>query len=188
MARRTLLVGMLFLSLTFTAVFAAQTPTTSIDDPVPMGTAAPVGDYTVRVVEYDADATDELVAQNENNVPPEDGYVYALITFEVGYEGAEIGQASTLSWQFVGARRSALTDTSCTGGDRTLAAGTLDNAGRDADIFPGGSVEFEQCVYLSADDAQNVTMYVVTPEDERVFFELAEDADAEAAEATPDVG
>lgn len=180
MLRRLILAAFLMPLAAVSSAALAQTES-SIDNPIPMGTAATVGDYTVTVTEYTPDASGEIVARHEDNVPPEEGYVYALISFEVTYEGEDVGKASSLQWQFVGSQRSSLTDTSCTSPERTLASGTIDNAAQNADIFPGGSVQYEQCVYLAAEDAENVIMYVQTAEGERVFFELA----ATMSDATP---
>jgi hypothetical protein len=187
MLRRFILIGVVLPFLSLSAALAAQT-TSSLDNPVPIGTAAAVGEYTVRVVEYVPDATDDLVSRNEENTPPEDGYVYALIHFEVRYDGEEVGKASSLQWQFVGSRRSAIPETSCTGNDRTFAEGTLDNQARESDIFPGGSVEFEQCVYLPSEEAGVVTLYVQTAEGERVFFQLNEGMTPATPDATPASG
>ncbi len=181
MVRRALIVAMALLVGSFAMVMAQSD--SSIDNPIPMGTAATVGDYTVTVVAFDADASDALVSMNEENVPPGEGHVYALITFEVAYDGADVGKASSLNWQFVGAQRASITDTACSSGDRTLANGSIDDASRGADIFPGGSVTYDQCVYLTTEDAQNVVMYIQDSEGNRIFFELKEGA--ATPEATP---
>jgi hypothetical protein len=183
MLRRALMVAMALLLSTFAAVMA-QTES-SIDNPIPVGTAAKVGDYTIKVVAFDADASEALVSKNEENVPPAEGHVYALISLDVTYDGTDVGKASSINWQFVGTERSSLTDTACASGDRTLAAGTVDDAGRNADIFPGGSVQYDQCVYLTTDDAQNVVMYTQDSEGNRVFFALKEGESQGTPDATP---
>jgi hypothetical protein len=153
----------------------------SIDHPVPMGTAAPVGDYTVRVVAYIPDASDEITARHDDNSPPEAGFVYALITLQVTYEGDAVGQASSLFWQFSGSSRSAFFETFCTGPGRNVVSDSIDSAASEVDIFPGGWVEFDQCVYLPVEEAEAITMAVLTPTSEWVYFRV----EGEMREATP---
>jgi hypothetical protein len=153
----------------------------SIDHPVPMGTAAPVGDYTVRVVRYLPDASEGITGRHPDNTPPEEGFVYALLTVQVTYEGEAVGQASSLHWQFSGSSRSAFFDTFCTGSGRNVVAGTIDDAARGVDIFPGGWVEFDQCVYLPMEEAESITLAVLTPSSTWVYFRVEEGT----YEATP---
>lgn len=187
MLRRITLAALLLPFVLVPLAIAAQTES-SIDNPLPMGTTGTIGDYTVTVTGYIPDASAEIVARQEGNTPPEDGYVYALITLEVGYNGSDVGKASSLQLQYVGSRRSALTDVSCTSADRTLANGTIDSAARDADIFSGGSVEFEQCVYLPAAEAEKVILYVLGEGNERVFFQLVATGPGATPAASPEAG
>ncbi len=59
----------------------------ALDDPVPVGAAAHVGQWTVKVVGYTPNATDAVHRENQFNDKPGAGEQYVLVTLRTTYEG-----------------------------------------------------------------------------------------------------
>ena len=61
----------------------------SRENPVPLGTTVSGDEWDVTVVEFTADADDEVLAANMFNEPAADGYTYVTAEVEVAYYGEE---------------------------------------------------------------------------------------------------
>jgi hypothetical protein len=83
-------------------------------NPLPLGATAQVGDFTVTVTRFVADADELMAAADPYNEPPADGNLFALVYLEATYEGP--GQASVyedLSVGYLGSDNRVYTDASC---------------------------------------------------------------------------
>jgi hypothetical protein len=60
---------------------------TSLDNPIPVGDAAQVGEWTVRVVGYTPNATEAVQRANQFNEKPGAGEQYVLVTLKTTFEG-----------------------------------------------------------------------------------------------------
>jgi len=60
---------------------------TSLDNPIPVGDAARVGEWTVRVVGYTPNATEAVQRENQFNEKPKAGEQYVLVTLRTTFEG-----------------------------------------------------------------------------------------------------
>lgn len=68
---------------------AVGKPGESRENPVPLGTTVSGDEWDVTVVEFNADADDEVLAANMFNEPAADGYTYVTAEVEVAYYGEE---------------------------------------------------------------------------------------------------
>ena len=59
----------------------------SLDNPIPVGDAAHVGDWKVQVVGYTPNANDAVHRANQFNDKPKSGQQYVLVTLRTTYEG-----------------------------------------------------------------------------------------------------
>jgi hypothetical protein len=59
----------------------------SLDDPIPVGSAAHVGEWKVQVVGYSPNATEAVHRENQFNEKPGTGEQYVLVTLRTTYEG-----------------------------------------------------------------------------------------------------
>lgn len=111
----------------------------SAEKPHPIGTAAIVGDeYQVQVLSVKLDATDEVVANNMFNDPPEGRYI--LVDLAVTYAGADEGNPWVdLSPTFVGTDARQYDAGSC--------GASLDNGAMNVPTLErGGQANYQVCM------------------------------------------
>jgi hypothetical protein len=72
----------------------------SLNEPIPVGSAAHIGDWKVQVVGYSPNATDAVHRENQFNEKPGSGEQYVLVTLRTTYEGpgsSDLGADQTWS-------------------------------------------------------------------------------------------
>jgi hypothetical protein len=118
--------------------------------PTPIGTAADIGEgWTLAVNEPASDITDAVLAENDFNAPPPDGFRFVGINVTYTYNGE--GSASAFSVTANAVSDSNLTlDTQC--------GVTPDSIDLTQDIFPDGSVSGSLCFVVPAADS-NLILY-----------------------------
>jgi hypothetical protein len=129
--------------------------------PLPLGTAATIGDYEVTVLEVDPDATAEILDAQGYGDLPEGGRVHALVRLSVTYTGDTEGSP---------------------GFDLRVGMAGSDNRSYDScevsppasmfdepDLLTGGSAEGTFCVTLPGDQAAEGLVFV----EETVSFDDA---------------
>jgi hypothetical protein len=186
--RAVLAVVLLF--MTNATVYAA--PGDSRDNPIPLGESADVWDgrFTVRVLDYDPDATDYLLSIDEDSPEPLPGKVYALLTIEVTYhgEGSKNGVHAG-PFRFVDRGNTQLTDTEC-GRSFSDFVRMPDESEEEKfkDLFDGGMATFNLCVQVTPDQAANLYLYITSAmvNGYDVFFALGPNVQPGATpQATP---
>jgi hypothetical protein len=156
---------------------------TSRQAPIGLGRQGTVGDYEISVVDYTVNATDIVLAENEFNEPPDEGYQFAIAQVSVTYTGNSSGDPSfDLNFQSVG--DSAVGYTTFEPGcgvypDDQYSAGEL---------FSGGTVEFNVCWMINSEDEDSLVMYVeslIDFDSEPVWFSLGNPITPAVPSATP---
>jgi hypothetical protein len=123
---------------------AATAPPGSREAPLPLGTAAQVGDYEVAVVAFVGDATDEVHGANLFNDAPDEDEVYSLVRLRVTYRGDRQGfPAMDLSVGYVGHDSRIYVDHDC-------GAVRPDSMTDQPEIVAGGSAEGNFCLRMPA--------------------------------------
>lgn len=142
---------------TTTPTTAAPTPTAApgtLDNPVRLGTAAPIGEgWELTVNAYVPDATADVLAEDEFNEPPDDGFQYALATVAVTYNGSD--PTTSMFEVDVGVMGPDGFETdmfSCP----AIAPKELDTA---AEVSPGDTVTGNVCFMLPTATAASMVMY-----------------------------
>lgn len=141
------------------------------DNPLDLGTAIQMGDWTFSITDVNLDATDEVLAENQFNDPPADGRQFVMFNVDATYEGEESGTAwMDFSMAIVG------------GKGNTFSSGSDDRCGvipdglRDhGETFPGGSVSGNVCFSVPADQLDGATIRVEESfsfDDSRAFYTL----------------
>ncbi len=85
---------------------STTTPTTA-ESPkaaVPLGQPAPIGNWEIKVVGYDLDATQRVLDHRSRTEPPVEGNRYVLVNIEVTYRGEGVALASELEYLALGSR------------------------------------------------------------------------------------
>ncbi|MCB1247323.1 MAG: hypothetical protein KDB69_08660, partial [Acidimicrobiia bacterium] len=125
----------------------------TIDDPIAGGDFAQVGDWRVRVIGVSADATADVLAENQFNDEPDEGKQFFIATLEAEYTGTDSGTAwADLTWKALGPSAVAYEslDSYC---------GVIPDGLSDAgETFPGGVVIGNVCWSVTSDDAANLVM------------------------------
>ncbi len=149
---------------------AASGPSGTRDNPIPLGDSATSGDYTIRVIDVDLDATDLVLAENQFNESPAPGTQFSLVGVEVTYTGTTTGQPSfDLNFQAVGERAVAYSpfDASC----GVVPADQF----QANELFPDGTTQFNVCWAIDSADTASLVMFVeplFAIDVEPVFFAL----------------
>jgi hypothetical protein len=139
-------------------------------DPVLLGDTATIGDWEVRVINIIPDATDEVMAANQFNDPPEEGHQFFLADVEVTYTGEEYDRFDgRFSLRAVGHEAVAYTTYYNT-------CGVIPDELGDPDVYTGGTISGNVCWQIRSSDAESLVMYYETwwSDSERVFLALYE--------------
>lgn len=145
----------------------------SRDNPVPIGEEERVGDYEVMVLSVTPNADDIVAAENQFNEPPAPGNQFFLVQVAVTYLGTETGTPWVdLDFQAVGDSNASYTTYNDT-------CGVIPSPGYEvAELFEGGSAEFNVCWQIDSEDADSLVMYVepsLALDEEPVWFSLEEE-------------
>jgi hypothetical protein len=140
----------------------------SQDDPLPLGTAADVGDWNVTVLEA-VEGTAAIMEANEVNHPPTDGSIYVLVGLSATYDryGSATDDAGYLKVGYVGSDGRTYTEAEC------LAVTPDDLTER---VAWGETATGTQCIEVPADVFGTGALFVETPigtGDERVWWRLS---------------
>lgn len=145
---------------------------TSRQTPLALGKSAVIGDYTVRVKSVNLDAAQAVAKANPYNATPTAANVFVLVEIEVTYTGSGTGNpAFDLSFKSVGAKNRGYDDLNS-------SCGSVPHSAFEAgELFEGGTVSFNQCWQVSADEAPTLVMYaeplVALDKNHRVWFALS---------------
>ncbi len=119
--------------------------------PIAIGTATDVGEgWTFTVTGPVRDITDAVLAENQFNEPPPDGFRFAAVDVSYTYNGAEASQVFVVTMNAVGMSNRQLSK------ECGVTPGASDNF---ADIFPGGSVSDVLCFVVPADELPTLVLY-----------------------------
>lgn len=125
------------------------------NSPLGIGRIGQVGDYDVNVISVTPNATDIVMAENQFNDPPAEGNQFFMARVAVTYTGNETGTPFVdLNFQSVGAKSTGYTtfNNSC---------GVYpEDALNIAELFQGGSAEFNVCWDIDSQDEGALVMYV----------------------------
>ncbi|MBN1091893.1 DUF4190 and DUF4352 domain-containing protein [Blastococcus sp. TML/M2B] len=140
----------------------------AVDEVVPLGTPAQIGDYEVVVDSVQLDANDIVAGANQFNDAPEGQYVLAQLT--VTYTGADEGQPGfDLTAIFHGSDSRQYSDSEC-------SAVTPDDSMDAPTLNPGGSDTFEFCMDVAPAGLVGGQLSIEPTfswdSDERVFFAI----------------
>jgi plastocyanin len=151
-------------------------------NPVQMMTSAQIEDYEVSVISVTPNATDLVLAENQFNAPPTAGNQFFMARIVASYTGTETGTPwLDLNFQTVGDKNVSYTtfNNSC---------GTYPDQPYDiAELFEGGSVEFNVCWQIDSLDQDSLVMYVESLfsfDSDPVWFSLDENYVASTAVPT----
>jgi hypothetical protein len=149
--------------------------TSSRDQPVPMGTAARAGDWSISVLAVTPDAWAAIQAENQFNDPPEPGHQFVMVTISLTYEGTESADPGfDPSFKAVGESNVAY-DTFSPGCG--VVPRDLSSAG---EVFTGGTIEANVCFSVDSEDVDSLVMYVeslFSIDDSRTWFSLNDDVE-----------
>jgi uncharacterized cupredoxin-like copper-binding protein len=167
---------------------AATGDGSSRNSPLPVGTAAAIGDYEISVVETNFDAEAEILAKNRFNDPARPGNVMIMTTLDVTYTGNATGNiAFDVSYDVVGSRGLAYTTY-----DEKSSCGVIPNGPYEApEMYPGASLSLNICWQVPEDEVDSLVM-VLEPlfsfdDSDRVFYSLGS-ADSGASTESIDAG
>ena len=139
----------------------------SQEQPHPLGTAAPVGDYEVTVLSFVADATADVMAANQFNETPPAGSVYSLVRLRATYTGETEGTpAFDLTAGYIGADGRVYSDPDC-------SAVEPDSMIDQPSVVAGGTVEGNFCLLMPAANLGTGALFVestVSFEEDRVWW------------------
>lgn len=123
-------------------------------NPIPVGKAVSVGDWTLTVERVQPDGTELVLMENQFNDPPLDGRQFFLIDVSATLQGEEASSViADLSFKAVGQSNVAYStyDPSC---------GVVPNELGFDEVFPGGTLEGTVCFQVEEQDVGSLVMYV----------------------------
>jgi len=137
---------------------------------VEIGDAAQIGDWKVRVVDVNPQATDVVMAEYEYSDPPEDGHQFVMATLEVEYRGAESSDFwADMTWKALG-------PSSVTYGESTDRCGMIpDDIVNVGEVFAGGVFTANVCWSVTTTDAADLRMVLeefAIDSEGRTFYRL----------------
>ena len=128
---------------------------TSLEAPLEVGRTTTVGGWRLRIVSVTADATDQVITENEFNDPPAEGEQFFVATLEATY----VGDESSTFW--VDMTLKAVGDSNVAYESFDASCGVIpddiDNAG---ETFPGGTITGNVCWKIGSDDANSLVLIV----------------------------
>lgn len=176
---RMVIVAMLVMVPMAGTLAVASAAETSRDAPAAFGDWVTVGDWDVRVVRTDFDATPEVMAENQFNDPPVSGNVFVLANFDAVYHGDGLASPMwDLSFNAVG-------DSAIAYSESDPGCGVIPNhVMNQPNVFPGGSVSAGACWSVASADIPTLVMFVEAGfGDDRQFVALAPDGSDRIADA-----
>lgn len=132
---------------------SAEPPSTSTS-PLALGQTARIGDWTVTVTSYQADAQSNARAVGYINNEPGQGFIYAIVGLAVTYEGT--GQSETPG----GNLDFDINGTGYLSPDTLCSLPIDDSAGWVDRLNTGQSTSYQQCMYLPVETATTGTIRV----------------------------
>lgn len=148
------------------------------NSPLGIGRIGQVGDYEVSVISVTPYATDIVMAENQFNEPPAEGNQFFMARVATTYVGAATGTPWVdLSFQAVGNKSASYTTFNNTCGVYPDDGFTI------AELFEGGSAEFNVCWEIDSTDEDSLVMYVEPSfsfDSDPVWFSLDENYVASA--------
>lgn len=166
------------------AVIAIVTPTSEVggeggarteaagtrDEPIPLGREADAGGgWRVTVLGTVPDGTEEVLAENPFNEPPEDGSQFFLIRVSATFTGS--GSASILGG--LGFQAVGKSDVAYNSGD---GCGVLPDALPSTEVFEGGTIKGNICFAVTEGDVESLLLfsdsYVTFADEDRVYYSL----------------
>lgn len=150
------------------------------DYSVPMGQVGSFGDFDIRVMSYNPHAYAELTSREDQNEHAGPGNTLLLVRIETTYRGNDAMPPDTFRYSFVGDSNAALPDVYCS----TYGHSIHDEAMK-ADLFPGGSSQFEICLEAPTSQLAGLKLYVSDVNGNGIFFELSPSSQHATPESTP---
>jgi hypothetical protein len=126
----------------------------SLSSPVPMGTAADIGDgWMFKVVSYQPDGAADVAAANQFNKPAPAGQVYVIANFEAAYNGDQDKAKPIFSIKAVGPSKKSYNayDSFVVAPDPKYELST--------DVFKGSSTAGNEVFTVGAADANGLIFY-----------------------------
>lgn len=138
------------------------------EDPIPIGTAAEIGDgWMIKVQEVYPNANDIVAEENQFNSPPEDGQQFFLARIELTYTGPDSSKFAA------GYRLRAVGPTSVAYSTYGNSVGVIPNELDNAEAFTGGAVVGNIGWAINMSDADRLVMYDdYASADNRIFMAL----------------
>ncbi|MDP9364304.1 MAG: VWA domain-containing protein [Chloroflexota bacterium] len=141
------------------------------ENPIAFGSAADIGGgWFVSVVDVMPDATDLVLAENQFNVPPEEGYQFFLVTISATYEGEG---SSVLPF---GAALSLVGESAVSYKQFDPGCRVVPNPVPPTEVFSGGRIEGNLCWSVQTEEVDSLVMfsedYVEFDRERRVWFSL----------------
>jgi hypothetical protein len=137
---------------------------------VPIGQAAPVGIWEVRVLAVTPDGTDAVLSENQFNEPPGEGEQFFIANLEATY----IGEESSTFWLDMSLK--AVGQSNVAYEAFVAGCGVIPEDVNDSgETFPGGTVSGNVCWKITSDDATSLVMIAEESfglEETREFFAL----------------
>jgi hypothetical protein len=124
------------------------------EDPIPIGTAADIGDgWLIKVLEVYPNANEIVAEENQFNSPPEGGQQFFLARIELTYTGPDSSEFAA------GYRLRAVGPTSVVYSIHGNSAGVIPNKLDKAEAFTGGTVAGNIGWAIDSSDADRLVMY-----------------------------
>lgn len=145
----------------------------SRDNPIPLGQAARVEGWTIRVLDVDFDAADAVMAENQFNDPPQPGHAFVLATIEATLEEAEEDTGTfwiDMTLKVVG-------ESAVAYGQSDPGCGVIpDELYNAPEVFEGGTISANTCWSVPETDIGTIAMFVEPSfnfgDEPPVFFSL----------------
>lgn len=118
----------------------------SRENPVPLGSLISGGEYDVTINSVNLNATDAVLAANQFNEAPADGFVYALVNATITYTGEESGFAAFVGIDYVSSTGEVITPAD------NFAVAPEPTIGLD-EMYNGGTVTGNIVLSVPAGDA-----------------------------------
>lgn len=145
---------------------------TTREDPAPFGTPVMVGDWSIRVSRVQFNADPIVLATNQFNDPPPDGYQFVMALIDATYLGPETGDLMwDANFKVVGPSNRAFDQ-----GDPGCGVVPRDMSSLP-EAYPGGRVTANACWAVPQSDIRSLVMFTDTSvglNQGRQFFALSE--------------